>query len=84
MFSGSLVLFNKYLNGLDFKLFTDHKPFVPLKNKRDLDKVHIRCQRLLICMMRYNPKAQDVPGKQLVVTDMLSRAPRPGEISEIE
>ena len=35
-------------------------------------------------MMRYNPEAQYVPGKQLLVADTLSRAPQPGEISEIE
>ena len=76
--------FDKYLRGLDFKLFTDHKPLVPLTNTRDLDKVPIRCQRLLICRMQYNPKAQYVPGKQLVVAVTLSRAPQPREISEIE
>ena len=76
--------FDKYLSGLDFKLLTDHKPLVPLINTRNLDKVPIRCQRLLIRMMRYNLEAQYVPGKQLVVADTLLRAPQPGEISEIE
>ena len=59
--------FDKYLRGLDFKLFTDHKPLVPLINMRNVDKIPIRCQRLLICMMRYNLEAQ-----QLVVADTLS------------
>ena len=73
--------FDKYLSGLDFKLFTDHKPPVLLINTRDFDKVPIHCQRLLIHMMRYNLEVQYVPGKQLVVADTLSRAPQPGEIS---
>ena len=34
--------------------------------------------------MRYNPEAQYVPGKHLVVADTLSKAPQPREISEIE
>ena len=57
--------FNRYLQGLQqFKLLTDHKPLVPLING---------CQRLLMRMMRYNPKAQDVPGRELVVADTLLR-----------
>ena len=49
---------------------TDHRPLVLLINTLDLDKVPIRCQRLLIRMMPYHPEAQ--------------YAPQPGEISEIE
>ena len=37
----------------------------------------MRCQRLLLRMMRYNPKAEFVPGKQLVIADTQSRHPQP-------
>lgn len=62
--------FEKYLYGLsEFKLISDHKLLVPLKNCKDLEGV--RCQRLLMRSMRFNP----APRKTLIVADALSRSP---------
>lgn len=56
--------FDKYLFGLDnFRLITDHKPMVPLMNSKDLDNVPIRCQRLLMRLMRSKAVAKYAPGK---------------------
>ena len=67
--------FDRYLCGLSqFKLITDHKPRVPLINNKDLDNTPLRCQRLLMRLMRYNTKAEYSPGKSHVISDALSRS----------
>ena len=68
--------FDKYLRGLDsFKIHTDHKPLIPIINSKDIDTAPIRCQHLLLRLMKYNATAEFVPGKLLTVADALSRKP---------
>ena len=77
--------FDTYLMGLDtFTLLTDHKPLVPLINSKDLSETPIRCQRMLIRLMKYKPKAEYRPGTTMVrsTSDTLSRCP--SKIFEIE
>ena len=74
--------FDRYLVGLEtFVLYTDHKPLVSLINSKDLSETPLRCQRMLMRLMRYKPVAEYVPGKNMTVADMLSRNPMKAEDS---
>lgn len=44
-------------------------------NSKDRDNVPLRCQRLLMRLMRFKPVAAYAPGKTLVVADTLSQSP---------
>ena len=77
--------FHRYLYVLhDFKLETDHKPLLPLINGGDLNSVPLRCQKLLMRLMKYNPVAVFTSGKTLVVADTLSRQPLEHDIKDVD
>ncbi|XP_043206059.1 uncharacterized protein K02A2.6-like [Amphibalanus amphitrite] len=68
--------FHRYVHGLrKFTVLTDHKPLIPLLNSKDIDLAPVRCQRMLLRLMRYGFVAEHCPGKQMVVSDLLSRQP---------
>ncbi|XP_012936958.1 uncharacterized protein K02A2.6 [Aplysia californica] len=68
--------FDRYLIGLlSFTLLTDHKPIVPLINSKELNDAPVRCQRMLMRMMRYSGKAVYTQEKNMTVADSLSRSP---------
>ena len=51
----------------------DHNTLIPLINNKDLDNTPLRCQRLLMRLMRYNVKAEYSLGNTLVASYALSR-----------
>ena len=67
--------FYVYLRCLHLTVEIDHKPLIPLINNKDLCDVPLRCQRLLMRLMKYKCTAVYTPGKFLVVVDALSREP---------
>ena len=62
---------------------TDHRPLVPLVNTERIEYAPLRLRFLL----RFNPIVENVPGKQLMIADALSRKPlivRESRIGDIE
>ena len=67
--------FSDYLIGLKFIIETDHKPLIPLFCYKNLDELPHRVQWFRMRMMRFLFSIHQVPGKNVVVADALSRAP---------
>ncbi|KAL1258518.1 hypothetical protein QQF64_009095 [Cirrhinus molitorella] len=54
------------------------------KNGMDQDKAPLLCQQLVIHLMKFNPMAEYMPGKNLVVVDTLSRHPNQKQLKETQ
>ena len=62
-----------------FKVLTDHKPLITAISTQDLDRAPLRCQRLLMRLMKFNMTAVHKPGRHMVLADALSRSPLPNQ-----
>ena len=66
--------FNQYLQGRDLTTVeTDHKPLVPIFQK-SLHSAPKRLQRMLLRLQKFNLHVKYLPGSQMYIADMLSRA----------
>ena len=82
---GHAKKFSQYLVGLpSFQLETDHKPLVPILMTKDLQRTPLRCQRMLMRMMRFNAKVIHRTDKELLIAKALSRFPTEEQDSQIQ
>ena len=79
--------FHEYLYGYQFVIHNDHKPLSSILPK-PIHKCHPRIQRFYLRLLKYRFSFEHRPGKQMSVTDTLSRATLMGrpqaEISQDE
>lgn len=72
----SLECFNQYTYGKRITIESDHKPLEAIV-KKALASAPPRLQRILLRIQKYDYTLEYKPGKQLVLPDMLYRAPLP-------
>ena len=72
----SLEGFQQYIYGKKVTIESDHKPLEAIV-KKALASTPSRLQRILLTMQKYDYTLEYKPGKELVLPDMLSRAPLP-------
>ena len=68
-----LERFNQFVYGKHVKVYTDHKPLVPL-HKRPIHSTPARIQRMLLRTQMYDFTLMYKPGKSHYIPDTLSRA----------
>ena len=71
-----------YIYGQQFLIENDHK-LLQLIFKKPINKTPPRLERFMLYLQRYDFKIQFVPGKQIIVTDALSRSALPDTTPEL-
>ncbi|XP_077486667.1 uncharacterized protein LOC144097947 [Amblyomma americanum] len=71
--------FHQFVYGQTVIIETDHKPLLSIAAKGICD-MPPRLQRFFLRLLRYDYVLQYVPGKHLVLADMLSRSTTPGGV----
>lgn len=64
--------FNQFVYGQRTKVHSDHKPLVAIM-KKDINKVSVRLQRMLLKLLKYDIELEYLPGKEMYIADALSR-----------
>ena len=65
-----------FLEGIDFKIFTDHKPLIPILNDYALSDIeNKRLQRLKMKLQGFRFEAHHIAGKMNIEADAFSCAP---------
>ena len=64
-----------------FQVLSDHKPLIATFNKKDIPDTPMRCQIMLIRLMRFNLIVTHTAGNNLVVADALKRSPLSTEMN---
>lgn len=74
--------FHHFVYGRNVILETDHHPLLAIAQK-PIGDMPPRLQRFFLRLMRYDTEMRFVPGKQLLLADMLSRAPTSSYASDV-
>ena len=77
-----IMRFHTYLFGKSFTIETDHKPLEMIW-KKPLASAPPRLQRLLIKIQGYNCEVRYKPGRNMILSDALSRLPNPYKTQDI-
>ena len=76
--------FHNYIYGHDkVTVYTDHKPLLKIV-RNDIHKNSARLQRMQLKILKYDFTLKYLPGPQMYIADMLSRAPLPESDTDSE